>query len=86
MGSQVVVLAVPIGASLDLIDRLAPSLPTKTLLTDVGSTKGTVLDRASKPLASTWASDSSPGTPWPAKNIRESNSPTRNYSRVRDGL
>ena len=48
MGSQVVVLAVPIGASLDLIDRLAPSLPTKTLLTDVGSTKGAVLDRASK--------------------------------------
>ena len=48
MGSQVVVLAVPIGASLDLIDRLAPSLPTKTLLTDVGSTKAAVLDRASK--------------------------------------
>jgi prephenate dehydrogenase len=47
MGSQVVVLAVPVGASLDLIDRLAPSLPAKTLLTDVGSTKAAVLAHAS---------------------------------------
>ena len=48
LGSQVIVLAVPVGATLDLIDRLAPSLPAKALLTDVGSTKAAVLARARK--------------------------------------
>lgn len=45
-GSQVVLLATPVLAILDLIDRLAPSLPAKTLLTDVGSTKAPVVARA----------------------------------------
>ena len=45
-GSQVVVLATPVLAIMDLIDRLAPSLPSKTLLTDVGSTKAQVVARA----------------------------------------
>jgi len=45
-GSQVVVLATPVLAIIDLIDRLAPSLPPKTLLTDVGSTKAQVIARA----------------------------------------
>ena len=45
-GSQVVVLATPVGAIIDLIDRLGPALPAKALLTDVGSTKGEVLARA----------------------------------------
>ena len=37
--SDAVVLAVPIGAILDLIPRLAPALTPHALLTDVGSTK-----------------------------------------------
>ncbi len=47
-GSDVVVLATPVLAILDLIDRLAPVLPAKTLLTDVGSTKSSVVERAIK--------------------------------------
>src|SRR3984893_19239600 len=45
-GSQVVLLAAPVGAIIELIGRLGPSLPPKTLLTDVGSTKAEVLARA----------------------------------------
>jgi prephenate dehydrogenase len=45
-GSQVIVLATPVLAIIDLIERIGPVLPTKTLLTDVGSTKAAVVDRA----------------------------------------
>jgi prephenate dehydrogenase len=45
-GSQVVLLAAPVGAIIELIGRLGPGLAPKTLLTDVGSTKAEVLDRA----------------------------------------
>src|ERR1700730_5811925 len=45
-GSQVVLLAAPVGAIVELIGRLGPALPPKTLLTDVGSTKAEVLARA----------------------------------------
>ncbi|HXJ86412.1 MAG TPA: prephenate dehydrogenase [Candidatus Binatia bacterium] len=47
-GSQVVVLAPPVLAICDLIDRLGPVLPSKTLLTDVGSTKAAIVERALK--------------------------------------
>jgi prephenate dehydrogenase len=47
-GSQIVVLATPVLAICDLIERLGPSLPSKTLLTDVGSTKAAVVERAIK--------------------------------------
>ena len=49
-GSLVVVLAAPVIAIIDLIERLGPALPTKTLLTDVGSTKAEVVARAQKSL------------------------------------
>ncbi len=45
-GSQIIVLATPVGGILDLIARLGPALPPKTLLTDTGSTKAEVLARA----------------------------------------
>src|ERR1700758_1839271 len=45
-GSQIVVLATPVLAIIDLIERLGPALPAKTLLTDVGSTKAAVVERA----------------------------------------
>ncbi len=45
-GSDVVVLATPVGAIIDYIERLGPVLPPETLLTDVGSTKGDVIARA----------------------------------------
>jgi prephenate dehydrogenase len=45
-GSQLVMLATPVLAIIDLIDRLGSALPETTLLTDVGSTKAVVADRA----------------------------------------
>ena len=45
-GSQVVLLAAPVGAIIELIRQLGPHLPPKTLLTDVGSTKAEILSRA----------------------------------------
>jgi prephenate dehydrogenase len=47
-GSQVVILAAPVLAILDLIERLGPVLSAKALLTDVGSTKVAVMERAAK--------------------------------------
>jgi prephenate dehydrogenase len=47
-GSQLVVLATPVLAIVDLIGRLGPGLPATTLLTDVGSTKAAVAERALK--------------------------------------
>jgi prephenate dehydrogenase len=47
-GSQLVVLATPVLAICDLIERIAPVLPAKALLTDVGSTKTAVVERALK--------------------------------------
>ncbi len=47
-GSDVVVLATPVLAIIDLIDRLGPVLSSKTLLTDVGSTKSAIIERAQK--------------------------------------
>jgi prephenate dehydrogenase len=45
-GSQLVVLATPVLAIIDLIGRLGPGLPANTLLTDVGSTKAAVVGQA----------------------------------------
>jgi prephenate dehydrogenase len=47
-GSQLVVLATPVLAIIDLIERVGPILPAKALLTDVGSTKTAVVERAVK--------------------------------------
>ncbi|MGA8762010.1 MAG: prephenate dehydrogenase [Candidatus Sulfotelmatobacter sp.] len=47
-GSQLVVLATPVLAIIDMIQRLGPALPPSTLLTDVGSTKLAVAQRALK--------------------------------------
>jgi prephenate dehydrogenase len=45
-GSQVVLLATPVGAIMDLIERIGPALPSGAILTDVGSTKSDILARA----------------------------------------
>ncbi len=47
-GSDVVVLATPVGGIIELIERLAPHLASDTLLTDVGSTKSEILVCARK--------------------------------------
>jgi prephenate dehydrogenase len=45
-GSDVVVLATPVGKIISLIDKLAPHLSADTLLTDVGSTKAQITESA----------------------------------------
>ncbi len=47
-GSNLIVLATPVIAILDLMDRLCPTLPPRTLVTDVGSTKAEIARRAVK--------------------------------------
>jgi len=42
-GSELVVLATPVGGIIELIERLAPHLPSNTLLTYVGSTKAEIV-------------------------------------------
>lgn len=44
--SQLVLLAAPVGAIVEMIGRLGPALAPKSLLTDVGSTKAEVVARA----------------------------------------
>lgn len=45
-GSQLVVLATPVGQIMHLLEHLAPHLPPEALLTDVGSTKAEIVQRA----------------------------------------
>jgi prephenate dehydrogenase len=47
-GSDLVVLATPVLKIIDLIDRLGPRLSDKALVTDVGSTKEEIVQRAKK--------------------------------------
>jgi prephenate dehydrogenase len=49
-GSDLIVLATPVLAIIDLMDRLGPTLPPRTLLTDVGSTKAQIAQHATKAL------------------------------------
>ncbi len=49
-GSQLVLLATPVGSIIDLIERIGPVLSARTLLTDVGSTKADVVARAASVL------------------------------------
>lgn len=49
-GSHAIVLATPVIAIIDLIERLGPALPARVLLTDVGSTKSGIVATAQKAL------------------------------------
>ena len=66
-GSALVVLAAPVVGIIDLIERLGPALPTKTLMTDVGSTKGEIADRAQKVFGRTVAQRFLAGHPMAGK-------------------
>ena len=46
--SDLVVLATPVGGIIELIEKLAPHLPSSALLTDVGSTKSEVMSTAER--------------------------------------
>jgi len=66
-GSEVVLLATPVGAIIEALGRLGPSLPAKTLLTDTGSTKVEVLNRATAIFEKQTPSRFLPGHPMAGK-------------------
>lgn len=45
-GSDLIVLATPVGGIIDLIERIGPIAPPDVLITDVGSTKKEIIERA----------------------------------------
>jgi prephenate dehydrogenase len=65
--SDVVVLATPVGAILSVFERLAPVLPPATLLTDTGSTKEQLVERARLVLGDKAAERILPGHPMAGK-------------------
>ncbi len=65
--SDVVVLATPVGAILSLFERLAPTLGPGTLLTDTGSTKEQVVERARVVLGDQAGERILPGHPMAGK-------------------
>ena len=68
--------ATPVGCILSQFETIAPLVPSETLITDAGSTKQQFVERAR------WFTDRKrppaccPVTPWPARNIAESRTPT----------
>ena len=68
-GSDVVVLAAPVLAILDLIERVGPALPAKALLTDVGSTKAAVVECATKVFGKSVAKRFLAGHPMAGKEL-----------------
>jgi prephenate dehydrogenase len=61
--SNVVVLATPVGAIIDLIERVGPVLSNAALLTDVGSTKSEIVARARSVFGDSAAARFLPGHP-----------------------
>jgi prephenate dehydrogenase len=68
-GSQLVVLATPVLAIADLIERIGPVLPAKALLTDVGSTKAAVVERAAQVFGKTVGKKFLAGHPMAGKEL-----------------
>jgi len=68
-GSDLVVLATPVLAIVDLIQRLGPALPRHALLTDVGSTKALVVECAKKVLGKNVGSCFLAGHPMAGKEV-----------------
>ncbi len=66
-GSDVVLLATPVGAVLDLIERVGPILPPHVLMTDVGSTKKEIVARAESVLGAAAATRFLAGHPMAGK-------------------
>jgi prephenate dehydrogenase len=68
-GSDLVVLATPVIAILDLIERLGPALSARTLVTDVGSTKADIVARAAKSFGRTAGQRFLAGHPMAGKEV-----------------
>ncbi len=66
-GSQVVVLATPVGGIIEHIEKLSLQLSPNTLLTDVGSTKAAIVARAQEVFSEHAARRFLPGHPMAGK-------------------
>lgn len=66
-GSDVVVLATPVGQIIDLLEKLGPVLPANVLFTDVGSTKADIVSRARDIFGDRAADRFLPGHPMAGK-------------------
>jgi len=66
-GSDVVLLATPVLAILDLVERLGPALPARVLVTDVGSTKAQVAAKALSVIGPDAPKNFLPGHPMAGK-------------------
>ncbi len=69
LGSDIVVLATPVGAILSLFERLAPALSPNTLITDTGSTKEQFVERARIVFGDKAAERVLPGHPMAGKEV-----------------
>src|SRR5271167_4580041 len=67
--SDVVVLATPVGAILSLFEKLAPTLPPATLITDTGSTKRQFAERARMVFGALAGERVLPGHPMAGKEL-----------------
>jgi prephenate dehydrogenase len=66
-GSDLVLLATPVGGIVQLIEKLAPHLPPSTLLTDVGSTKSEIVRAAAQAFGGKASERFLPGHPMAGK-------------------
>ena len=66
-GSDLVVLATPVGSVIDLLERVGPLVPPNALITDVGSTKIEIMARARDIFGADAAKRFLPGHPMAGK-------------------
>jgi prephenate dehydrogenase len=67
LGSQIVVLATPVGCIIEMIRNLGPALAANVLLTDVGSTKAEIVTQARSTFGSAYDDRFLPGHPMAGK-------------------
>jgi len=68
-GSDVIVLATPVGSILTLLETVAAQAPPETLITDTGSTKQQIVDRARRLWGSQAAARVLPSHPMAGKEV-----------------
>ncbi|HWR14393.1 MAG TPA: prephenate dehydrogenase/arogenate dehydrogenase family protein [Terriglobales bacterium] len=66
-GSDLIVIATPVGSIIDLIERIGPLVPADALITDVGSTKTEIMARAHDVFGDDVAHRFLPGHPMAGK-------------------
>jgi len=69
LGSDVVVFATPVGAILSLFEKVAPTLSPTTLITDTGSTKEQLVERARLVFGAAAGERVLPGHPMAGKEL-----------------